>query len=209
MSREGRQAKRNPGLARARRLLKPALFVTSSEFHWVPFGPVPAGLFRYGVGPVMVWLFRFCKRPNGMEVGFSLLSLWLLVAEEAGLNRRIRCGTQCRKSPLHSVWPKEPRINTQAHAGNGSGQAVSREGRQAKRNPGLARARRLLKPALFVTASEFHGVPFGRNSHASTRQGTQATVRASSVSRGRAGQTESGTRKGTWVVEACVIRHCQ
>ena len=104
MSREGRQAKRNPGLARARRLLKPALFVTSSEFHWVPFGPVPAGLFRYGVGPVMVWLFRFCKRPNGMEVGFSLLSLWLLVAEEAGLNRRIRCGTQCRKSPLHSVW---------------------------------------------------------------------------------------------------------
>jgi hypothetical protein len=27
----------------------------------------------------MVWLFRFCKRPNGMEVGFSLLSLWLVV----------------------------------------------------------------------------------------------------------------------------------
>ena len=69
VSREGGRAKRNPGLARARRLLRPALFVTASEFHGVPFGLVPAGLFRYGVGPVMAWLFRFCKRPNGMEVG--------------------------------------------------------------------------------------------------------------------------------------------
>ena len=46
VSREGRQAKRNPGLARARGLLRPVLFVTASEFHGVPFGLVPAGIFR-------------------------------------------------------------------------------------------------------------------------------------------------------------------
>ncbi len=79
VSREGRRAKRNPGLARARGLLRPALFVAASEFHGVPFGLVPAGFFRYDLGLVMVWLFRCCKRPNGMEVGFSLLSLWLVV----------------------------------------------------------------------------------------------------------------------------------
>ena len=82
VSREGRRAKRNPGLARARGLLRPALFVTSSEFHGVPFGPVSAGLFRQSLRLVMVWLFRFCKRPNGMEVRFSLLSLGWEVAEE-------------------------------------------------------------------------------------------------------------------------------
>ena len=54
----------------------PALFVTASEFLGVPFGPVPARLFRQSLRLVMVWLFRFCKRPNGMEAGFSLLSLW-------------------------------------------------------------------------------------------------------------------------------------
>ena len=94
VSREGGRAKRNPGLARARRLLKPALFVPASKFHGVPFGPVSAGLFRQSLGLVMVWLFRFCKRPNGMEVGFALLSLWWVAAEEAGLYRRSRCGTQ-------------------------------------------------------------------------------------------------------------------
>lgn len=105
-------------------------FVTASEFHGVPFGPVPAGLFRQSLRLVMVWLFRCCERPNGMEVGFSLLSLWLVVAEEAGLHRRIRCGTQYRKSPLHSVWPEEPRINTPGHAGNGQGkQCLARAGR--------------------------------------------------------------------------------
>ena len=100
----------------------------------------------------MVWLFRFCKRPNGMAGGISLLSLGLVVAEE-----------ECFI-------------------------VASVVARSVGRAP---------------------SIPFGRKSHASTRQGTQATVRASSVSRGRAGQTESGTRKGTWVVEACVIRHCQ
>ncbi|MBR0525962.1 MAG: hypothetical protein IJJ98_04615, partial [Prevotella sp.] len=46
------------------------------------------------------------------------------------LHRRIRCGTQCRKSPLHSVWPEEPRINTPGHAGNGQGkQCLARAGR--------------------------------------------------------------------------------
>ena len=39
-------------------------------------------------------------------------------------------------------------------------------------------------------------IPFGRKSHASTRKGTQATVRASSDSQEQAGQTEPGTRKG-------------
>ena len=77
-------AKRNPRLARARGLLRPALFVTASEFHGVPFGPAPARLFRQSLRLIMVWLFRFCKRPNGMEVGFSLLSLWWVVTEEAG-----------------------------------------------------------------------------------------------------------------------------
>ena len=74
VAREGRQSKRNLGLARARGLLKPALFVTASAFPEVPFGPVPTRLFRHGVRLVVVWFFRFCKRPNGMEVGFSLLS---------------------------------------------------------------------------------------------------------------------------------------
>ena len=109
-------AKRNPGLARARGLLRPVLFVTASEFHGVPFGPVPAGLFRYGVGPVMVWLFRFCKRPNGMEVGLSLLSLWLVAAKEAGQTESgTRKGTwvveacvvrHCQRVSRGSVWPR-------------------------------------------------------------------------------------------------------
>ena len=139
VSRGGRLAKRNPGLARARRLLRPVFFVTTSEFHGVPFGPALARLFRQSLRLVMAWLFRFCKRPNGMEVGFSLLSLWWVVAEE-------ECFT-----------------------------VASFVSRSVGRAP---------------------SIPFGRKSHASTRQGTQATVRASSVSRGRAGQTESGTRKG-------------
>ena len=168
VSREGRQAKRNPGLARARGLLRPALFVTASEFHGVPFGPVPARLFLYSLVLVMVWLFRFCKRPNGMEVGLSLLSLWHAVSEEP---------------PPFRLAERATHQPARAHRQR-SRQAVSREGGQAKRNPGLARARGLLRPALFVTASEFYGVPFGRNSHASTRQGTQ-------------------------VVEACVVRHFQ
>ena len=84
VSREGGRAKRNLGLARALRLLKPALFVTASEFHGVPFGPAPAGLFRQSLRLVMVWFFCFCERPNGMEVGFSLLSLWWVVAEKSG-----------------------------------------------------------------------------------------------------------------------------
>ena len=79
VAREGRQSKRNLGLARARGLLKPALFVTASAFHGVPFGPVPTRLFRYSLRLVKVWLFRSCKRPNGMEVGFSLFSLWWVV----------------------------------------------------------------------------------------------------------------------------------
>ena len=74
VAREGTLAKRNLGLARARGLLKPALFVTACGFHGVPFGPVPTRLFRHGVRLVIAWLFRFCKRPNGMEVGFSVLS---------------------------------------------------------------------------------------------------------------------------------------
>ena len=73
VAREGRQSKRNLGLARARGLLKPALFVTACGFHGVPFVPVPTRLFRHGVRLVIAWLFRFCKRSNGMEVVFSLL----------------------------------------------------------------------------------------------------------------------------------------
>jgi hypothetical protein len=65
-----------------------------------------------------------------MEVGFSLLSLWWVVAEEAGLHRRSRCVMQYRKSLLHSGWPEEPRISTQGHAGNGQGkQCLARAGR--------------------------------------------------------------------------------
>ena len=41
----------------------------------VPFGSVPAGLFRYGVRFVMAEGFRCGKRPNGMAVGFSV-SCW-------------------------------------------------------------------------------------------------------------------------------------
>ena len=83
VAREGRQSKRNLGLARARGLLKPALFVTACGFHGVPFGPVPTRLFRHGVGLVIAWLFRFCKRPNGMEVGFSLFSSGLAAAKKS------------------------------------------------------------------------------------------------------------------------------
>ena len=64
--------------------LRAALFVTACVFHGVPFGLAPTGFFRHCVRLVIVWLFRFCKRPNGMEVGSSLLSLWLVVAERAG-----------------------------------------------------------------------------------------------------------------------------
>ena len=60
------------------------LVVTTSVFHGVPFGLVPARLFRHCMRLVIAWLFRFCKRPNGMEVRISLLSLWLLVAEKEG-----------------------------------------------------------------------------------------------------------------------------
>ena len=58
----------------------------------------------------------------------------------------------------------------------------------------LAPARRFFRHCLRLVMVWLF--PFGGKSHASTRKGTQATVRASSVSRGRAGQTESGTRKG-------------
>jgi hypothetical protein len=74
VAREGRQSKRNLGLARARGLLKPALFVTACVFPEVPFGPAPARLFRYSGRLVIAEGFRYSKRPNGMEVEFSLLS---------------------------------------------------------------------------------------------------------------------------------------
>ena len=74
VAREGGQAKRNLGLARARGLLEPALFVTASAFRGVPFGPVPTRLFRHVVRLVIAEGFRYSKRPNGMEVEFSLLS---------------------------------------------------------------------------------------------------------------------------------------
>ena len=83
VAREGTLAKRNLGLARARGLLKPALFVTASAFHGVPFGPVPTSFFRHVVRLVIAWFFRFCKRPNGMEVGFSLLSSGLAAAKKS------------------------------------------------------------------------------------------------------------------------------
>ena len=64
----------------------------------------------------MVWLFRFCKRPNGMEVGFSLLSLWQVVAEEAGQTESgTRKGTwvveacvvrHFQRVSRGSVWPR-------------------------------------------------------------------------------------------------------
>ena len=83
VARTGTLAKRNLGLARARGLLKPALFVTASAFRGVPFGPVPTRLFRHGVRLVVAWFFRFCKRPNGMEVEFSLLSSGLAAAKKS------------------------------------------------------------------------------------------------------------------------------
>ena len=64
VSRESGPAKRNLGLARARGLLKPALFVTASAFRGVPFGPVPTRLFRHGVRLVIADGFRYGKRPN-------------------------------------------------------------------------------------------------------------------------------------------------
>ena len=54
-------------------------FVVACEFHEIPFGPAPARLLRYGLRFVIAEWFRFSKRPNGMEVGFSLLSLWQAV----------------------------------------------------------------------------------------------------------------------------------
>ena len=53
-------------------------------FHGVPFGPALTGLFRHDVRLVIAWLFRFCKRPNGMEVVFSLLSSGLAAAKKSG-----------------------------------------------------------------------------------------------------------------------------
>ena len=140
VSREGRQAKRNPGLARAssneNALIGDASVTVTLEFRCnqhISRGSVwPRNLkaFSKKLETRYCVEFLYSKRPNGMEVGFSLLSLWLVVAEEAGLHRRIRCGTQCRKSHNHSVWRKEPRINTPGHAGNGQGkQCLARAGR--------------------------------------------------------------------------------
>ena len=64
--------------------MRAALSVTAYVFHGGPFGPVPARLLRYGLRFVIAEWFRFSKRPNGMEVGFSLLSLWFVVAKEVG-----------------------------------------------------------------------------------------------------------------------------
>ena len=54
----------------------------------VPFGSVPAGLFRYGVRLVIAEKFRCGKRPNGMAVGFSLLPLWQVMALEGAQAKR-------------------------------------------------------------------------------------------------------------------------
>ena len=61
----------------------------------VPFGPAPAWLFRYGVRLVIAEGFRYGKRPNGMEAGFSLLSLWF-VAGSIGKATSIPFGGQGR-----------------------------------------------------------------------------------------------------------------
>ena len=168
MSREGGQAKRNPGLARARGLLRPALFVTASEFYGVPFGRNSHASTRQGTQVVEASVIRHC-------LCVSRGSVWPRVCRAFSLKLVARYGV------AFSVL--------QAAKRNGGGVFVA-----------------------FVVARSIGRattIPFGRKSHASTRQGAQATVRASSVSRGQAGQTESGTRKGTQVVEACVVRHCQ
>ena len=111
-----------------------------ASFTGFRLAPHPLFFFVMTWGSLWCWLFRCCKRPNGMEVGFSLLSLGLVAAEKTGFT---------------------------------------------------------VAPVVARSIGRAPSIPFGGKSHASTRQGTQATVRASSVSRGRAGQTESGTRKGT------------
>ena len=127
--------------------MRAALSVTAYVFHGVPFGPVPAWLFRYSLRFVFAEGFRFCKRPNGIEVGFSLLSLWLVVVEKAGFT-------------VASVVARSIGRATSIPFGGQGRWWLAREGRASG---------------------------------------------AGCVSRERAGQTESGTRKGGQVVEACVF----
>ena len=132
--------------------------------------------------PVSFTGFRLASYPQGF-FGKACCSLWCSFfgfasgqTEWRWVFRCFRCGGWWRKRQAFTVASvvarSVGRATTIPFGGQGrcwlararrqrSGQAVSREGRQAKRNPGLARARRLLKPALFVTACEFHGVPFG------------------------------------------------
>ena len=125
--------------------MRAVLFVTACVFHGVPFGPVPTGLFGTAWGSFSSSYFVLTRWPNGMVVGFTVFARSHAVSEEPPPFRLAE-----RATHQHARARRQRSL-----------QAVSREGGQAKRNPGLARARRLLRPVLFVAASEFHGVPFG------------------------------------------------
>ena len=94
MTRKSKQAKRNPGLARAssneNALIGDASVTVALEFRCnqhISRGSVwPRNLkaFSEKLETRYCVEFLYSKRPNGMEVGFSLLSSWLSAAEEAG-----------------------------------------------------------------------------------------------------------------------------
>jgi len=107
---------------------------------------------RYGVA---FSVLQAAKRDGG-----GILVALVLAGCRAVIIWRPYCGRQCRKSHLHSVWLLGEKVARQG-GGERVVREVSREGGQAKRNLGLARARRLLRSALVVSAREFHWVPFG------------------------------------------------
>ena len=53
--------------------------------------------------------------------GGGVFVAFVVVGGRAVIIWRLYSGRRRRKSPLHSVWPKEPRISTPGHAGNGQG----------------------------------------------------------------------------------------
>ena len=165
--------------------MRAALSVTAYVFHGVPFGPVPARLLRYGLRLVMVEGLRFSSLPVSFT-GFRLAS--------------------CPQGFFVTAWGSL----LQGFFVFASGQTELRWDFRCFRCGWLWWKRQASPlPPLWHAVSE-EPPPFRlavRGDGGSPGQGRTSV--AGGVSRGHTGQTESGTRKGTWVVEACVVRHCQ
>jgi hypothetical protein len=82
-----------------------------------------------------------------MEVGISLLSSGLAAAKKSSFTVVARVHAVTEAPPPFRLAGRATHQHARARRQR-SGQAVSREGRQAKRNPGLARAREKRKSVI-------------------------------------------------------------